>query len=170
MAPIYSTGALVIDRPVDGSTPRVGEVITFRTTHGLVTHRVHGLTSEGIQTKGDANTTPDAWSTQPQHVVGVVTWGAAYLGYVFVFFQQPAGVLSLMLLALSIWCAWSAFFPTRDPSGEQAAGLAGGEPLRSSDGEPPPATRLPGDRLAAAEGGVIRLPEQGHAGPGLLSA
>jgi signal peptidase I len=159
MAPTYPTGALVIDRPVDGSTPRVGEVITFRTTQGLVTHRVHGLTSEGIQTKGDANKTPDAWSTQPQHVVGVVTWGAAYLGYVLVFFQQPTGVLSLMLLCFSVWCAWSAFFPAREATGKHAPTSPRDEPVGPSDEEATAATWLPEDPAAAAEGGVIRLPE-----------
>jgi signal peptidase I len=155
MAPTYPTGALVIDRPAEGSTPQVGAVITFRTTHGLVTHRVHGVTLEGIQTKGDANKTPDAWSTQPQHVVGVVTWGAAYLGYVLVFFQQPTGVLSLMLLALSVWCAWSVFFPARDAAGKHPAALSGDEPLCVSD------------ELGTTP---VRLSQQRHAGPGLLSA
>jgi signal peptidase I len=183
MTPTYPTGALVIDRPVDGNTPSVGDVITFQTTQDLVTHRVHGISSEGIQTKGDANETADASPTQPQHVVGVVTWGAAYLGYVLVFFQQPTGILSLMLLCLSIWCAWSAFFPAKKPAAEQVVALHDDEPPDPSDegiavvppgeraaaAEGSPVIRLPGELAgAAAGGGVIRLPEQ-RSRPGLLS-
>ena len=124
MTPTYPTGALVVDRPADGSLPAIGQVITMQTSHGLVTHRVHGLTSEGIQTKGDANKTPDAWPTKPEHVVGVVAWGSAYLGYVLVFFQQPTGAPSIVLLGLSIWLAWLLFFPVKDETHEAAAAVA----------------------------------------------
>jgi signal peptidase len=137
MTPTYPTGALVIDRPADGVTPRIGEVITFRTSTGLVTHRVHGITADGIQTKGDANRTPDAWPAQRKHVMGVVIWGAAHLGYVLVFFQQQSGVASLVLLALSVWFAWTAFFPAKEgPLVDEAAEPESVdlEPLRDGDG------------------------------------
>lgn len=114
MAPTYPTGALVVDRPVRGGTPTVGDVITFPTRQGLVTHRVHAVTAQGIQTKGDANATADTWYVDPERVVGTVAWGASRLGYVFVFFQQPTGAPSIVLLGLSVWLAWTLFFPAKE--------------------------------------------------------
>jgi signal peptidase I len=114
MAPTFPTGALVIDRPVDTAPPHVGDVITFQTSQGLVTHRVHAIEPRGVQTKGDANDTPDSGLVRNAHVIGVVTWGMVRLGYVVVFFQQPTGALSLMVLALSVWLAWSIFFPAKE--------------------------------------------------------
>jgi signal peptidase len=146
MTPTYPTGALVIDRPGDGGMPAVGEVITFRTSHGLVTHRVHSITPDGVQTKGDANRTPAAWPTKPEHVVGVVSWGAAYLGYVLVFFQQPTGVASLALLALSVWCAWTAFFPAKEePVVDESTELFGSE-LEPTPDDDATVIVLPDDR------------------------
>jgi signal peptidase len=126
MTPTYPTGALVIDRPSASSAPNVGQVITFRTKDGLVTHRIHALKDGGYETKGDANRTPDVGTVPFQDVIGVVAWGAAYLGYVFVFFQQPTGALSLMLLALSVYLAWAAFFPAEDDEPELAEGVHDG--------------------------------------------
>jgi signal peptidase len=155
MTPTYPTGALVIDRPADGSVPSIGQVITMQTSHGLVTHRVHGVNPDGIQTKGDANKTPDAWPTKPEHVVGVVAWGSAYLGYVLVFFQQPTGAPSILLLGFSIWFAWLLFFSAEDVSDDAVAVPA--EPTLVDDrpalivlpGVAEPATALTGERSRA---------------------
>jgi signal peptidase I len=170
MTPTYPTGALVVDRPADGRTPQVGQIITFRTTDGLVTHRVHGLKDDGIETKGDANRTPDAWTTPTRHVMGVVSWGAAYLGYVFVFFQQPTGALSLMLLTLSLYLAWTVFFPATEgnPVAQEASEPNG---LGNHVGLRPTFIVLPG----AESAGVDELQQVGptrgqHSRSGLLSA
>jgi signal peptidase I len=121
MTPTYPTGSLILDRPADGSTPAVGDVVTFRTRAGLVSHRVNALKDGGIETKGDANRTSDVGIVPVADVAGEVFWGTAHLGYVFVFFQQPAGVASLVLLAISIWCAWTAFFPSTEKPAVKAA-------------------------------------------------
>jgi signal peptidase len=135
-------------------------VITFRTTDGLVTHRVNSVGDLGLETKGDANRTADAGAVPPQDVVGVVAWGAAYLGYILVFFQQPTGILSLMLLAFSVWCAWIAFFPAAGPTGKHETAAPGDEPPHLSE-ENSAVIRLPGELAGAAvAGAVIRVPEQ----------
>ena len=67
MTGTYDRGALVFDKVVPTSSLRAGDVITFRPPGhaGLVTHRIHTLTSvDGktvLTTKGDANRVPDAW-------------------------------------------------------------------------------------------------------------
>ncbi len=114
MSPAYPTGSLVVDAPVERQLPRVGEVVTFRTGAGLVTHRVHETSTGGLTTKGDANRSPDPWTVTRENVVGRVRAGVAGGGYVLVFLQQPTGVPSLVLLALSVAFAWALFFPSAD--------------------------------------------------------
>ena len=112
MTPTYPAGSLLLDAPATGGTPRVGEVITFATSDGLVTHRVHDLTPAGIKTKGDANRSVDPWTLPLRNVRGAVVGGVPYGGYLLVFLQQPTGVPSLMVLALSTVLSWSIFFGT----------------------------------------------------------
>jgi signal peptidase len=112
MTPTYTPGDLVVDAPAD-ALPRVGSVITFRSggPDGVTTHRVHGRTAAGLQTKGDANRTPDVTPVPLASVVGRVLTGVPDAGYVLVFFQQPAGIGASMSLALSLALAWRLFFP-----------------------------------------------------------
>ena len=111
MSPTYPTGALIIDAPARSRTPAVGDVLTFRTIDGLVTHRVHSREPQGLRTKGDANPAADTWVIAPHRVEGLVTWGLAGGGYVLVFLQQPTGIAALMVLLVSVVLAWSIFFP-----------------------------------------------------------
>lgn len=132
MAPTYPTGSLLLDAPGRTGGPRVGEVVTFRTSDGLVTHRVRQLTSAGIKTKGDANRSIDVWTIPRHDVRGAVVAGVPFGGYLFVFFQQPTGVPSLMVLTLSIVLAWSVFFGSTTPPATAAATAAAAEPRRTS--------------------------------------
>jgi signal peptidase len=79
-----------------------------------VTHRVAGSFPDGLKTKGDANQARDPWTVPQRNVVGQVVAGVPAAGYLLVFFQQPSGVPSLVLLAMSILLAWALFFPA-DP-------------------------------------------------------
>jgi signal peptidase len=110
MTPTYPTGSLLLDAPAQPGLPQLGQVITFRTSDGLVTHRVHDITPYGIKTKGDANESVDPWTLPQRNVEGAVVGGIPYGGYLLVFLQQPTGVASLMVLTLSIVLAWSVFF------------------------------------------------------------
>src|SRR3954452_1934720 len=64
MAPSIARGALAFEQPVDAGTIAVGDVITVRQNdQAAYTHRVTALveSAEGpqIETRGDANPTPD---------------------------------------------------------------------------------------------------------------
>lgn len=109
MTPTYPPGTLLVDAPPAG-TPRVGQVITFAADGHLVSHRVHAVTRRGIETKGDANRTPDVGLVTRDHVVADVVTGIKNAGFVLVFLRQPSGIPSLVLLALSVALAWSIFF------------------------------------------------------------
>ncbi len=121
MTPTFPAGTLVIDRPAGHTLPRVGKVITFRVNGALVTHRVHAVKSGGLTTKGDANDSPDAWTIGRNLVVGQVSTGIARGGYVLVFLQQPTGVPSLAVFALSVIFAWTLFFGSSAPSPASSA-------------------------------------------------
>jgi signal peptidase len=129
MTPTYRPGDLVVDGPPSGSY-QPGQVLTFRhsdRTTDVVTHRVVGITAAGgIHTKGDANATPDAWTIRPDQVQGQVRFGLRDLGYLAVYFQQPAGVASVATGAAAILLLWNVFFsaerseedpePAREPA------------------------------------------------------
>ena len=120
MQPNYKSGSLVIDSGADGDY-RPGEVITFRhsgLTKDVVTHRITDITSAGIiHTKGDGNGTADVWDIRPDQVRGVVIAGIPYAGYVVVFLQQPAGIISIMLAVVALFLLWGLFFsPGGDPA------------------------------------------------------
>jgi signal peptidase len=90
MTPTYPIGSVVVDAPVE-SPVQVGDVITFRTGDGLVTHRVVAHGAVGLKTKGDANRSPDPWTIPTDYVRGTVVAGIPYAGYALVFLQQPTG-------------------------------------------------------------------------------
>ena len=103
MEPTIHAGDLVIVRPppADGSYS-VGQIITFHPTPGYTTtHRIADINSDGIETKGDANATPDVSRIQSGQIAGVVTAVIPFGGYVAVFLQQPLGwVVLILVLAL----------------------------------------------------------------------
>ena len=73
MRPAIAPGDLVILRPVDPTSIRVGDVITFQAPvgrHELVTHRVVAMTTSAqgpeFKTRGDANQVADIWTVRYQ--------------------------------------------------------------------------------------------------------
>jgi signal peptidase len=111
MIPTYRLGDIVIDRP-PGALHR-GEVITFRhsaTSNVIVTHRINSIADGEIHTKGDANPTPDAWAITRAEVEGQVVRSVPRLGYVIVFFKQPAGIGSAMTAGIALLLLWDLFF------------------------------------------------------------
>ena len=113
MTPTYLPGDAVIDGPVRGPL-RVGDVITFRPSAGattVTTHRIHHESASTVQTKGDANRTPDAVPVAKSNVVGRVIRGIPKGGYVLYFFTQRAGIAALMAALFALSMLWGLFFP-----------------------------------------------------------
>jgi signal peptidase len=119
MQPALPIGSIVIDKPAAGLNGlKPGDVITFRhsdLTTDVVTHRIASLDGGLIQTKGDANTTPDAWNIRPNQVKGVEISVVPRLGYLLVFLRQPAGFAATLLSSLSVFLLWALFFPSAAP-------------------------------------------------------
>lgn len=98
MSPAIDKGDLVVVK----SAPyyQVGDVITFispankRTT---ITHRVIAASEGVLQTKGDANDSPDP-PIRPSMVVGKVHRTIPYLGYGVDFVRRPLGLLLVIYI------------------------------------------------------------------------
>jgi len=98
MEPQLKVGGLVITRPVDLQTIKVGDIITFHSSRRDVptSHRVIAI-EQGSQfrflTKGDANEDADPFIIPAQSVVGKVCFHIPYFGYVSQFVKTPLGLL-----------------------------------------------------------------------------
>jgi signal peptidase len=102
MAPLFSAGDAVIVEHPDPSRLRPGDVVTFAPSVGgkTTTHRIHQLKPrpEGLflQTKGDANATPDPNFVPASSVTGVMTQSIPYLGFWLAYFQSPQGKVLIL--------------------------------------------------------------------------
>ena len=121
MAPGIPAGSVVAVVPTDPSQLTEGMVITYAIPvedKRVVTHRVTDIIKGGnqpiIQTKGDANDSPDAWVAQ---LDGGPVWThrvtVPYLGFGISFMRQPmvrkVSVLAtpLLFLLVTLWQIWA---------------------------------------------------------------
>ncbi len=87
---------------------RVGQVVSFETANGVVTHRLIAVESGGaIVTQGDANPTPDPYRLTTRSIVGGVVAAPRTVGYWLVFMKNPLGLTTVLLGALVFWQLWS---------------------------------------------------------------
>ncbi|MBN9208044.1 MULTISPECIES: signal peptidase I [Microbacterium] len=90
MVPLYPPGTLVVVRPVDPSTLRTGDVVTYQLESGkpaVVTHRIVGIGASGdgaplFLTRGDANNVDDAKPVLAAQVVGKLWYAVPYIGWI----------------------------------------------------------------------------------------
>jgi signal peptidase len=120
MTPGLPVGSLLIDEPASGHYQR-GDVVTVERpqdpSNPVVTHRIYSIgPAGGIRTKGDANSEPDVFAAKPADVIGEVAGHVDNGGYLLVYLSQWTGVLSLMMVAITIWLAWSICFAPAVPS------------------------------------------------------
>ena len=86
----------------------LGQVISFRTQNGVVTHRLIKRGADGtLVTKGDANRTADPGSLRATQVIGGVLAAPRMLGYWLQYLKNPAGVGSLALTIVCFWLTYS---------------------------------------------------------------
>jgi signal peptidase len=112
MAPAIPLGALVDVVQVQPADLAAGDVVTFESANGvLVTHRITRVVSlpDGlyIETKGDANESPDPVFLPASAVKGRVDFSLPLLGFLLYVLATPIGIVSIVSLALmmlfAIW-------------------------------------------------------------------
>jgi len=113
MEPSIPIGAAVVLDQVSPSSLAVGDVVTLRSGAGraIFTHRVIRLAERDggswLETKGDANATPDPSLTASTAVIGRVGVFIPYVGYLLTLYSAPSGILfvissGLVLLLLGV--------------------------------------------------------------------
>ncbi|WIE65684.1 S26 family signal peptidase [Curtobacterium sp. MCLR17_036] len=100
-------GTLVLDLPVDASTLRVGDVVSFQVPANpdvTYTHRVVSIDPDGgLHTRGDVNGATDPWTLTQDNVVGAPMLLVPHLGWLF----RAAPIL--VIGTLLIWLLTSPF-------------------------------------------------------------
>ena len=109
MGDAVPVGSTVLVRPVDVDELQVGDVISFRSTSMIITHRICDIYTQGsgekvITTKGDSNETPDADVVFPGQIVGRVALCVPVMGYVFTFLTSK---LCLYLLIIPLFLVFA---------------------------------------------------------------
>jgi len=106
MQPAIPTGSVVLVLPKQFGYS-VGDVITFsRGRDSVTTHRLVGYDQKEGQllyrTKGDANSDPDTFTTNPDDVIGRVIGHIPYIGYAAGVAQKPQGFIFLVIVPATV--------------------------------------------------------------------
>ena len=145
MSPTIPSKSAVIVR--EGSY-RLGQVITYQTPHGPVTHRLVERQADGaLGTKGDANRTADPSSIRPSDVIGGVVAAPRMLGFWLVYLKNPAGLASLFL---TIICAWLLYSLPADFARLKQDQKARSDRVMTAKPISPPTVQTPGGTSSAA--------------------
>lgn len=107
MEPAIPLGALIVISGRQVEDLGAGDVVTWRTESGvLVTHRVQQIVVENgelfVQTKGDANATPDPAAVPASAIIGAVDAWVPLLGFASIMLGTPTGVLSWISFGLAL--------------------------------------------------------------------
>jgi len=103
MEPAIPVGSVVVIKPVDPETLKIGDIICFQLSEPTsITHRIINITDEGFITKGDANEDPDQWIVKKENVIGKAILTIPFIGYIGYFVRTPIGFVLLILLPASV--------------------------------------------------------------------
>lgn len=89
MQPVIPVGSLVVTRTA--SSYQIGDIVTFRSATGVVTHRIVAQHGDTFQTRGDANNSPDATNLANQNIVGKLWFMLPTVGRLIDFIKTPFG-------------------------------------------------------------------------------
>jgi len=106
MEPTIATGDLILVNSKPVKIQR-GDIITFKDPKDrVITHRISKIIDASgtiqIFTKGDNNQTVDPFVITPDQVVGNYLYRVPKLGFLFVYFSQPEGSITLILVVLAL--------------------------------------------------------------------
>lgn len=105
MEPTIHTGGIAYTDT--GNTKlKSGDIITFRVSDKLVTHRIVRIDGSYIYTQGDANGRTDPMPVKKDQVIGKVCMSLPYLGYLAAFIQSKQGMAAMLFLLFSHMLSW----------------------------------------------------------------
>ena len=114
MEPKFHVGSLIYVKPVDVTTLKEGDIITFVADEDktIVTHRIIAITKDEnnsavihFQTKGDANAIADGAPVDSRNVLGKPDFSIPLIGYLAFYIQRPPGLYIALVAAVVLLCA-----------------------------------------------------------------
>jgi signal peptidase len=103
MEPAIPVGSVVVIKPADPETLKIGDIICFKLSQPTsITHRIINITNEGFITKGDANEDPDQWIVKRENVIGKAVFTIPFIGYIGYFVRTPIGFILLIVIPASL--------------------------------------------------------------------
>ncbi len=100
MTPTVRAGSVALVNPKQ-TNPKVGDIVAFlspRDTTETILHRVVETTDLGYKTKGDFNTTVDAWTVPQKNIQGTLIVAIPYIGHIAAFVKKPIGFILLTVV------------------------------------------------------------------------
>jgi signal peptidase I len=105
MTPTITPASAVI---VHRGVYHVGQPVSYWRGDQVITHRLIAINpNRTITTKGDANSTPDPWHVPVANIIGGVVAAPPFLGWAFIYLQQPPGFASVLLAILCVVLVFS---------------------------------------------------------------
>ncbi|MBU0978245.1 MAG: signal peptidase I [Patescibacteria group bacterium] len=106
MEPVVMTGDLILINTQLFQIQR-GDIVTFKDPKDrIVTHRISKIIDASgtiqIFTKGDNNQTADPFVIRPDQIIGSYLYRVPKLGFLLVYFSQPEGSITLVLVVLAL--------------------------------------------------------------------
>lgn len=102
MEPTITKDDIILALPVNTEKLGIGDIISYKHLQGeqqiIITHRIVGITYEGIKTKGDAYDVPDSYMVVPEDVIGVMKLKIPYVGFLVHFARTTQGLMALVVL------------------------------------------------------------------------
>jgi len=107
MSPTIERGAIAIIARDHLDVLQPGEVVTFQVPNSaVITHRITRVSDVGgvtyLETKGDANATPDPSLIPASWVIGRVTFTIPLAGYLLALPSSPLGIVAIVSLVLCL--------------------------------------------------------------------
>ena len=99
MEPTIMTGEVIVIHAEKDYKLR--DILTYRDSGVLVTHRIVDMTDDTFTTRGDANNTDDPPIKKSQ-AVGKTIFHIPYLGKVILFVQSPVGLASVLAILIGL--------------------------------------------------------------------
>lgn len=120
MAPALEVDDLILIHAQDSY--QQGDIITYQSDGGLVTHRVVEIGADGFVTRGDANNAADSRPVAPEEVVGKVTGRVPGAGAWVRWLRSPLGMTGLVLAGLLL-VEWPWLLRRKDCEDREKGGV-----------------------------------------------
>lgn len=103
MEPILKVGGILYYKEIDTQDYKINDIVVFKSTKYLISHRIVEITNDGFITKGDANKNIDSNKVYFNKALGIGTnWSIPYIGYYADFIYKNKWILVIILIILIV--------------------------------------------------------------------